>query len=461
LGSGGEWVRSRVMAADVHHQAPHSLLLHDASTSAVRRLEAQVAEAVARGDKVVHLHLGTDAEALDRLTSWLPERIAETGRLELVSARAERVRTDGKPAEVLAAWAARVSEARRAGYSGVTLSSDSGALLDVVAGPDELLDLERGLHDLAGEAGTTVLCCYPLERTTALGADLAARLAAVHFERTHDELWASRSRGGILCIDGELEAGNADRLRAVLTAALEAAMHTIDLRAVTYASPEAIDVVRELADAADSRGETLRLIRVPAIVERALAVSGLVGHPGLAVHPTDPPVSEGGDPSGNLRVAEVFGELSRLEEATNEAEATAGLARILADVIPAADRLSVTVGEPANPRVIDSTDQEAQKLDGLQMQAEEGPCQSAWEAGRMVHTPDLRADDRWPILTDLCKEADVVSVLALPVTSDGVTTGVINAYSVEAAAFSQIDVAVAELAAFAVGQVFRHVNQTS
>jgi GAF domain-containing protein len=237
-------------------------------------------------------------------------------------------------------------------------------------------------------------------------------------------------------------------------------MHTIDLRAVTYASPEAIDVVRDLADAADGRGETLRLIRVPAIVERALAVSGLIGHPGLAVHPTDPPVAEAGDPSGNLPLAEVFGELSRLEEATNEAEATAGLARILADVIPSADRLSVTVGEPANPRVIDSTDQEAQKLDGMQMQAEEGPCQSAWETGRMVHTPDLRADDRWPILTDLCREADVVSVLALPVKGDGEVAGVINAYSVQAEAFSQIDVAVAELAAFAVGQVFRHVNQT-
>ena len=115
-----------------------------------------------------------------------------------------------------------------------------------------------------------------------------------------------------LCFDGELEASNADRIRAVLEAALEATMHTIDLRAVTYASPEAIGVVRELADAADSRGETLRLIRVPAIVERALAVSGLIGHPGLAVHPTDPPAAEAGDPSGNLRVAEVFGELTRL-----------------------------------------------------------------------------------------------------------------------------------------------------
>jgi anti-anti-sigma regulatory factor len=448
------------MAPEIHHQPPHSLLLHDASTSAVRRLEALVAEAVARGDKVLHLHVGTDQEALTRLTSWLPERISETGRLELVGVRGEREATGGRHEQVLERWRARVRAARDAGYAGVTISSDSGALLEVVRDPDELLALERALHELAGEPGTTVLCCYPLEATTALRDDLPARLAAVHFERTHDELWAARARGGIFCLEGELEASNADRVRAVLEAALAAAMHTIDLRAVTYASPEAIDVLRTLADTADGHGETVRLIRVPAIVERALAVSNLLVHPGLAVHPTDPPATGPGDPSGNLKVAEVLGELSRLEEATNEAEATAGLARILADVIPAADHLSVTVGEPANPRVIDSTDQQAQKLDGLQMQAEEGPCQSAWETGSMVHTPDLRTDVRWPILTDLSREADVMSVLALPVAGEGGTAGVINAYSSRAGAFSQIDVAVAELAAFAVGQVFRHVNQT-
>ena len=248
---------------DTALQPSHSLLLHDVTTSAVRRLEALVAEAIARGDKVVHLHVGTRAEAVDRLTSWLPERITETGRLELVSAQDERMRTEGRHDALLAAAAARVGEARRAGYGGVTLSADSAALLDVAQGPEELLALERGLHDLADESGTTVLCCYPLERTTALDPGLPARLAAIHFERTHDELWTSRSRGGVLCFDGELEASNADRIRAVLEAALEATMHTIDLRAVTYASPRRSASSASSADAADSRGETLRLIRVP------------------------------------------------------------------------------------------------------------------------------------------------------------------------------------------------------
>jgi GAF domain-containing protein len=129
-------------------------------------------------------------------------------------------------------------------------------------------------------------------------------------------------------------------------------------------------------------------------------------------------------------------------------------------VIAPVAHVSVTIGEPANPRVIDSTSQEAQKLDGLQMQAEEGPCQSAWEERRMILTGDLRTETRWPVLTDLAASTDVVSVLALPVHSDGDMIGVINAYSDKPDAFGRLDVALAELAAYVVGQVFRHVNRT-
>jgi len=43
-----------------------------------------------------------------------------------------------------------------------------------------------------------------------------------------------RTRGGILCLEGELEESNRARLTAVLDSALENGMTTIDLRAVTF-----------------------------------------------------------------------------------------------------------------------------------------------------------------------------------------------------------------------------------
>lgn len=439
-------------------QPGHSLLLHDPGTSATRRVEAKMADAVARGEKMVHVHRGDPDEARARVGTWLPDGLLDSDQVEMISASEERERAGGRAEPLLAALKERLVAARGAGYPGVTCSTDSGALLDLLPDPDELLAYERGLHELGQDATTTVLCCYPLDRVE---DSLAQEIAAVHWERVHDALWTSRTRGGILCVDGELEESNRSRLSAVLSSAVDQGLTTVDLRAVTFLAPAAIAAFEQAAARAGERNDRLRLIRVPAIVHRAFEVSGLVQLDTVEVHPSEPPAPEpGGMAASSLRVAEVFGELSRLEEATNEVEASAGLARIVAGVIAPAQHLSVTLGEPANPRVIDSTSQEAQKLDGLQMQADEGPCQSAWEERRMVLTADLRADPRWPVLRELAGPTDVVSVLALPVTSDGEMIGVINAYSEKADAFGRLDVALAELAAYVVGQVFRHVHQT-
>ena len=51
-------------------------------------------------------------------------------------------------------------------------------------------------------------------------------------------------------------------------------------------------------------------------------------------------------------------------------------------------------------------------------------------------------------------------MLALPVTCRDEMVGVINAYSTETDAFAGIDIEIAELAAFAVGQVFQRIEGT-
>jgi GAF domain-containing protein len=139
-------------------------------------------------------------------------------------------------------------------------------------------------------------------------------------------------------------------------------------------------------------------------------------------------------------------------------EVTPGLAANLARVIAPGADLSVTLGPPTDPHSLDSTTQLAQHYDGLQMRAGEGPCQSAWESAAIVLTDDLSTDPRWPGFTDLAATAGLASVLAVPVRSDEKVLGVVNAYATEPAAFARLDVALAELTAYMVGQVLHRVE---
>ena len=92
------------------------------------------------------------------------------------------------------------------------------------------------------------------------------------------------------------------------------------------------------------------------------------------------------------------------------------------------------------------------------MQAGEGPCQTAWDTREKVLSPDIRKDERWPALAKLVAPTEVASVLALPVHVRDEMVGVINAYSTKRDAFAGVDLQIAELAAFAVGQVFHRIE---
>ena len=302
------------------------------------------------------------------------------------------------------------------------------------------------------------MCSYPLEAVRDGGLDSA--LAGAHFGYVEDVSWSVALRGSMVCLDGQLDDTNADRVRAVLVRAVEEALVTVDLRGVTFVSSDALRAIEEATDRAADADLQLRLVRVPPVVRRAFDLAGLSERPGVAMPSTGALTPIGGTREESLRVANVFQSLAQLEEATSEAEAASGLAAMLAELIgPAAD-LSVTIGPPANPSVIDSSGALAQRLDGLQMQAAEGPCQAAWDTGQKVLTPDLRTDARWPTLSALVEPTEVASVLALPVNVRDEMVGVINAYSTQTDAFAGVDIEIAELAAFAVGQVFHRIEGT-
>jgi anti-anti-sigma factor len=440
------------------HAPEHSVLLQDDRLSAERRLAARIADALHRGDKVVHSHLGTPDEAEPGPLRLLPGGVAGHAQLELVSVIEERQRCGGRASTSLQAYANRIERARDRGFPGITCTVDDGGWLELT---DDVMAFEHGLHGLAGRPDTTIVCSYGLAEVEGRGGGLDEALAAIHYRNVEDARWSVAVRTTMVCLDGQLDETNASRLLVVLAAAVEdESVTSVDLRGVSYASPEAMRAIEEAADHASRKDRQLRLVRIPPIVRRAFDLAGLSERPGVAMPATDALTPIEGTREESLRVANVFQSLTQLEEATSEAEAVSGLATILAGVIAPAADLSVNLGPPVNPAVIDSSDAFAQQLDGLQMQAGEGPCQTAWDTRAKVLTPDLRTDPRWPALTALAAPTEVASVLALPVYVRDEMVGVINAYSTRIDAFAGVDIEIAELAAFAVGQVLHRIEST-
>ena len=436
------------------HSPEHSLLLHDDRLSGERRLAARIADALHRGDKVIHSHLEQADAPEPGPLRLLPGGVAGHEQLELVSIVDERAKSAGLASAALTSYGAMILRAHDEGFPGVLCTADDGGWLELV---DDVPAFERGLHELAGRAGTAVACSYGLDALRARDHGLAAALARVH-SQIDDVGWSVTVRGNAVCLDGQLDETSADRLREVLARAIDESLNTVELRGVTYLSPEALRTIEEAADRVAGTDEELRLVRVPPIVRRTFELGGLSARPGVAMPATDALTPITGTREESLRVANVFQSLTQLEEATSEAEAASGLATMLAEVIAPAADISVTIGPPADPRLIDSSGVLAQRLDGLQMQADEGPCQTAWDTREKVLTPDVRKDERWPALAKLVAPTEVASVLALPVHVRDEMVGVINAYSTKRDAFAGVDLQIAELAAFAVGQVFHRIE---
>jgi PAS domain S-box-containing protein len=88
--------------------------------------------------------------------------------------------------------------------------------------------------------------------------------------------------------------------------------------------------------------------------------------------------------------------------------------------------VSVSVGEPLQPRQVASSCTVAQHLDGAQITAGEGPCQTAFETRMLVESADLRADDRWPALSRLVVEPQ--GAIAIPLGLGDEPSGCLNVY---------------------------------
>lgn len=86
------------------------------------------------------------------------------------------------------------------------------------------------------------------------------------------------------------------------------------------------------------------------------------------------------------------------------------------------------------------TDDLALAADQLQYTLGEGPClQAAWEE-RVVHSPDLEQEDRWPVWApQVVREHGALSVLCFQLFTDADTLGALNLYSRTKAGFDATD----------------------
>lgn len=89
----------------------------------------------------------------------------------------------------------------------------------------------------------------------------------------------------------------------------------------------------------------------------------------------------------------------------------------------------ITVVRQKRPVAMASSDTLARKLDELQNCAGDGPCLTALRTETMVHVPDLDADLRWPNCNQAARQANIGSILAVPMRLQASAQAVVNLYS--------------------------------
>lgn len=89
----------------------------------------------------------------------------------------------------------------------------------------------------------------------------------------------------------------------------------------------------------------------------------------------------------------------------------------------------ITLLRQKRPVAVASSDTRARNLDELQNSIGDGPCLTALRTETKVHVPDLGADLRWPKYNQAARQANIGSVLAVPMHLQTPAQAVVNLYS--------------------------------
>lgn len=411
----------------------HSLVMHQSNAWQRGRTVAWVADALARGDKV--LHRTVDPRSLVAELGPAGRAALETGQLEIVDPVLCHVETDGLH------WALRqlhedmVRAAFDAGYAGVVFTADERAQRLMTPEPAERLAHEFDMERLTALTGVRSLCCYDLRVEQ---PDLLDAVAGVHYRHVDDVLWSARLSGDRLLVRGEIDADNAGRFAATLRGAAAHGVHTVDLAEVTLLSAAGIRTFDGTVELLERRAERLRLVNVSPTVYRALSLLRVanggrvevVPNPALGREPVD---------FSDTQLGTIARELTRLTSALLEGPTVATVLRRICDavveLVPGADLVSVTLRSPDGAfHTPVMTDELAKELDLLQYTLNEGPCLDAARVpGPAVSvSEDLATEPAWPQFGPAAAGHGLRSVLStalLPDVAPPRLSGALNVYS--------------------------------
>ncbi|HTK66469.1 MAG TPA: GAF and ANTAR domain-containing protein [Pseudonocardia sp.] len=121
-------------------------------------------------------------------------------------------------------------------------------------------------------------------------------------------------------------------------------------------------------------------------------------------------------------------------------EFLAEVARAAVAAMPAAVACGVSVAATEWSRLLGATsDDLAERMDGVQYDLQDGPCLSALRVGVTVPIDDIAADGRWPDFVRQAGQEGVGASLSVPMLIGGRAVGALNLYAREAHAFSSDD----------------------
>ncbi|MGN6751844.1 MAG: GAF and ANTAR domain-containing protein [Intrasporangium sp.] len=193
---------------------------------------------------------------------------------------------------------------------------------------------------------------------------------------------------------------------------------------------------RDLGECAVTQGQLRRVVTLttdrdkPQQAELIATATGETGRTEVTCLILTPTSAPAVDLRGPLVLA--LTELTLIPvHAEEEHEVLSRVARICQSVMGPGTSVTVSVGDPNNPKALASTDRIAQQVDGALIAAGEGPSHNAWLTKSLVWSADLVRDPRWPSLSHYLQGEEARTVLALPVQVGDELFGVVNVYNVD------------------------------
>lgn len=258
-------------------RSPHTMLVYSSPRRDDFAVAAWIGAALRRGEKVVCRHGPADRRRITRMLDDAGIALQPGGPVELMDAADVGRRCRGRHGVLAEVHTELAHRALHEGYTGLAIVSDAAADAALTADLEELVGHERDIDRLAATGSLRALCRYHARDD----AELLPRMLVVHRRDVDDDTWAASVDGGLLCVRGEIDAGNADRLAHVLHAGLAEGVRTVSLAELRFCAVAGVRVFLAAADALAARDGELVLQDVDPPMARNFLITGGAEPPGL------------------------------------------------------------------------------------------------------------------------------------------------------------------------------------